>query len=176
MTDSSVIASAKAELGILDISKDVLLNTYASKGATLINNYMNVAPVDVTTIYPDALSEYIILRYRKRGNEGMKQYITVEQLNEAHPIDTLNLAVILDIGCRDYQNDDELDKMIADRMTIGKMIEILESKDQCLDIIKRIDLDGWGYEIHLRQIQYYSFSTGELCDALWEAVKEVLKG
>ena len=62
------------------------------------------------------------------------------------------------------------------KTNIGKMIEILESKDQCLNIIKRTDLDGWGYDIHLRQIHYYSFSTGELCDALWEAVKEVLKG
>lgn len=57
---------------------------------------------------------------------------------------------------------------------IGQMIELLESKDQCLNIVKRTDLKGWGYEIQLRHLKYYKFETGELCDALWQAVKAVL--
>jgi hypothetical protein len=58
--------------------------------------------------------------------------------------------------------------------SIGQMIELLESKDQCLNITKRTDLEGWGYEIQLRHIGYCKFSTGELVDALWQAVKAVL--
>jgi hypothetical protein len=59
-------------------------------------------------------------------------------------------------------------------LSIAQMIEILEEKDQCLNIVKRTDLEGWGYEIQLRRIDYYQFSTDELCDALWEAVKKIL--
>ena len=107
----------------------------------------------------------------------MKQHITVEQLHEAHPMDTLNLAVMLEISCRDYQNDEGLDKMIADRMTIGKMIEILESALPTLRIDKRLKTGMMGsnrYDVFQQGAgTYYA---DNLCDALWEAVKEVLKG
>lgn len=59
-------------------------------------------------------------------------------------------------------------------LSIGKMIDILENRDECLNIVKRTDLEGWGYEIQLRRVLYYNFSTGELCDALWSAVKAII--
>jgi hypothetical protein len=59
-------------------------------------------------------------------------------------------------------------------LDIGQMMELLESKDECLNITKLVLIDKWGYEIRLRQLHYYGFSTGELCDALWGAVKAVL--
>ena len=107
----------------------------------------------------------------------MKQHITVEQLNEAHPMDTLNLAVILDISRRDYRNDDELDKMVSERITIGKMIEILESALPTLHIDKRLKVGMMGSDRYdIFQQSAGTHCADNLCDALWEAVKEVLKG
>jgi hypothetical protein len=59
-------------------------------------------------------------------------------------------------------------------LDIGQCIDLLEWKDECFNIVKKIDLEGWGYEIQLRLTKYYKFATGELIDALWEAVKSVL--
>jgi hypothetical protein len=74
----------KTVLNITDTSKDTLLAVYIRKGTTLITNYMNAPlvpvtdpitlPVDVATVYADALLEYATLCYRKRGQEGVKQF------------------------------------------------------------------------------------------------------
>jgi 5'-3' exonuclease len=74
-----------------------------------------------------------------------------------------------------YGDYEEVQKaVVLPLLDMGQMIQLLEEKDQCLNITKRTDLEGWGYEIILRHINYYDFSTGELADALWEAVKAVL--
>ena len=53
------------------------------------------------------------------------------------------------------------------KTNIGKMIEILENADgEWYDELFYVD---WGGGL-------YKYYDGELCDALWEAVKEVLKG
>jgi len=74
----NVLDDIKTILGIQDTSKDSLLNVYIRKGIILITNYINtpitVPPLDVEIVYPDALIEYVILCYRKRGNEGLKSY------------------------------------------------------------------------------------------------------
>jgi len=67
-----------------DFSRDSLLNIYIRKGTTLIANYMNAPnvpvtdpptlPIDVAVVYADALIEYVILCYRKKGNEGIKSF------------------------------------------------------------------------------------------------------
>jgi hypothetical protein len=74
----------KTVLGITDTTKDALLTVYIRKGITLITAYMNAPavpitvpptlPVDVATAYEDALIEYVTLTYRKKGNEGIKQF------------------------------------------------------------------------------------------------------
>ena len=66
---------------------------------------------------------------------------------------------------------------ISVSITIGRMIEILLGADQCLTITHRIDFHDanvWGYEIQLRHLDYWKWMPGELCDALWEVVKELL--
>lgn len=74
--EATVLISVKAVLGIPDISKDNLLNVYISRGSTAINKYMNAsADVDVPATYPDALVEYVAYCYRRRGNEGIKQFM-----------------------------------------------------------------------------------------------------
>lgn len=76
----AILDEIKTELDILatDITKDVWINLQVRKGSTLITNYLNatptVPPVDISVTYPDALIEYVTLCYRKRGNEGIKQF------------------------------------------------------------------------------------------------------
>jgi len=80
----AALDDAKTVLGINDASKDGLLAIYIRKGATLITKYMNAPdvpitdpptlPVDVETVYADALIEYVALTYRKKGNEGIKSF------------------------------------------------------------------------------------------------------
>lgn len=62
-------------IAILDTSKDSLLNIYIRKGKTLIINYLNASTdLDVETLYIDALIEYVIQCYRKKGNEGVVSF------------------------------------------------------------------------------------------------------
>lgn len=72
------------------ISED-LLNLYIRKGVTLITNHLQldtttqtinngdgtttiVQPIDVASTYPDAIVEFVVENYNKRGNEGLKQF------------------------------------------------------------------------------------------------------
>jgi len=74
----------KDVLGINDASKDNLLSIYIRRGVTLVTAYMNAPdvpitdpptlPVDVATVYADAIIEYVTLCYRKKGNEGIKSF------------------------------------------------------------------------------------------------------
>jgi len=98
----------------------------------------------------------------------MKQHITVEQLNEAHIMDTLNLAVMLDIPCDSYKDDAELDKMVSERMTIGEMIDILYNYD-C-----DVTIQSAGAMWYVEVAAHIDTQATELVDALWKAVKEVL--
>ncbi len=74
-----------------------------------------------------------------------------------------------------YHIEGDLNTNLLPLLSIGQLIELLESKDECLNITKRTDLEGLGYEIQLRHLKYWHFQTGELCDALLEAVKEILR-
>lgn len=117
----------------------------------------------------------------------MKQRITAEQLNELTDKQKQKLwewwkPELYDFGydikekAPFVRSDLSFPKSKYDYplLSVGQMIELLESKDDCLNIIKRTDLEGWGYEIQLRHLKYFKFQISELCDALWQAVKEVL--
>ena len=58
-----------------DDSMEPVLNLYIRKAVTLITNYLNSKKViDISTVYPDAVIEYVIICVNKKGNEGLKQY------------------------------------------------------------------------------------------------------
>jgi hypothetical protein len=70
-------------------------------------------------------------------------------------------------------------------LSVSQMIELLESKDHFFAIGKEIACDdlgclnwGWLIEINTKesphQIEYMEFSTDELADCLWKAVKTIL--
>ena len=60
---------------------------------------------------------------------------------------------------------------LAEMLTIGKMIEILEDYCERRLTIRKTDALDWAVESEMGSYKKYEF---ELCDALWEAVKEVL--
>lgn len=57
----------------VDASKEPVLNLYIRKANTLINKYLNTT-VDVTKVYPDAVIEYVIICFNRKGNEGLTKF------------------------------------------------------------------------------------------------------
>ena len=69
-----MLEDIKALLSITDSSKDAVLTIYIRQGVTRITAYMNdnsLVPVDVDVEYADAVIEFVVLRYRKAGSEGI---------------------------------------------------------------------------------------------------------
>jgi len=95
----------------------------------------------------------------------MKQYITVEQAKE---INELNAKTRFELGFRNGR--DYID--VARELTIGKMIEILKEYG---------NIEGFYTSTEHSIVTLYNdnganhFDECNLCDALWEAVKEVIK-
>ncbi|NMM64395.1 phage head-tail connector protein [Clostridium sp. P21] len=56
-----------------DNSKDGILNIYLRRGNNAIIKYLNNPSITDATAYPDALIEYVLVCYRRNGNEGIKQ-------------------------------------------------------------------------------------------------------
>jgi hypothetical protein len=106
----------------------------------------------------------------------MKQHITVEQLyefieNENKGFIDKRIDAITDLVGKHYSTAD-----IAERMNIGKMLEILESKS---NYTQQLIHEGGRYCISINLKQFYTTAWeteyyNEPCDALWEAVKHVL--
>jgi hypothetical protein len=117
----------------------------------------------------------------------MKQHITVEQLFE---VDDYKLAKMMDekfqnavrdIHCNPYMTDKEKENLLeilSEQVTIGKMIEILEPN---ISIYPVLTEEEGKTRVIWWEVRYYvkndlkEFRKVELYDALWEAVKEVLK-
>lgn len=72
-----ILDDIKILQNIADVSKDAMLTLYIRKAATLITNYLNasatIPPLDMSVVYPDAVTEYVTICMNKRGNEGIKQ-------------------------------------------------------------------------------------------------------
>jgi hypothetical protein len=106
----------------------------------------------------------------------MKQYITVEQLyefieNEHKGFIDKRIDAITDLVGKHYGTAD-----IAEKMNIGKMLEILESKS---NHTQQLIHEGGRYAVTINPKQRYTTAWeteyyNEPCDALWEAVKHVL--
>lgn len=61
-------------------TEDIVINVYINRGKTIIRKYLSLRDsdtsdtIDIEATYPDALIEYVVNQYRKRGNEGIKQF------------------------------------------------------------------------------------------------------
>jgi len=114
----------------------------------------------------------------------MKQHITVEQLAELELdlretdkiIDKFNLPRV----SLDYMDLPAIARWVSKQITIGKMIEILSSEYNAVNIDDNREF-GKGYNIHCALFKndwkediHKEYRDFELCDALWKAIKEVL--
>lgn len=88
---ADILGDTRTLLNIGDTSQDDILNIYMRRAVPLIQSYMNlrttqitktdlygntttIDPIDVLLTYPDAVTEYIVESFRRRGNENMKQF------------------------------------------------------------------------------------------------------
>lgn len=101
----------------------------------------------------------------------MKQHITSEQLKE---VDTSKLIKCFSKRVEnayayaiDKYGEESAQYALQERVTIGKMIEILSNIKQ----IEILQASKWWVMFADKSIKC---SGNELCDALWEAVKEIL--
>jgi len=103
----------------------------------------------------------------------MKQYITeaqAKELNEKQKSAMVDYLVPGDYWGNPYESLEDLHKI----MSIGRMIEFLDKQERC-----DWCLDGRASYIELTWKNYCHTTIQwgeELCDALWEAVKQVLIG
>lgn len=111
----------------------------------------------------------------------MKQHITVEQLKELDN-DKAKMGKLINplLEEMDFLPLGEKYEYFADKITIGKIIEILDSAliEKHVLINKPLKQNGkWLVNLvsedidHANCKKFYSY---ELCDALWDAVKETL--
>ena len=123
----------------------------------------------------------------------MKQHITVEQLKEFITNNDAEDKIMIAIGEEEgsmsaeiawrrkmsggLDQSDYAYKKVAERYTIGQMIEILKEKDECVSIAHLINWrdegDEWGWIIELRHLHIWA-TDKELADALWKALKSIL--
>lgn len=109
----------------------------------------------------------------------MKQHISVEQIKEFGIIEKITkwlfyndketeslFAPMIQMSLIQIDNS-KLYKPFSEYMTIGKMIEMLSNSDP-IKIEKSI---GWCVSFNSG---HSSVNANELCDSLWQAVKEVL--
>lgn len=108
----------------------------------------------------------------------MKQHITVEQLDELTGIEKRKLLKWQQSKEYDHFHDIDGSSELSE-MSIGEMIEFLDEHKE-----GEINLESGPYNhgVDTYKIGNYEFKNncligwdGELCDALWEAVKEVLE-
>lgn len=107
----------------------------------------------------------------------MKQRVTSEQLDELSPSGKGRLVEWLK-KCQSFQEDvaeGDYDPTIG-ALSIGQMIEFLDGVDSCNEV--SIHNNGGKYSDENYQWSYLDCSSEykhkELCDALWEACKQIL--
>jgi len=97
----------------------------------------------------------------------MKQHITEKQLEEYRVSNVSGHYKLKDIM---FHGDSPIN--MAEKLTIGKMIEMLGSKFDSLYLNHKNEFDVMVEEKNTEWCN--RFENKELCDALWEAVKSVL--
>lgn len=98
----------------------------------------------------------------------MKQHINMGQLEGLTLKQILKLAALTGVEPDMMQNNIE---DVSKALTIGKMIEMLEDKEDELLIVRLAK----GNKPHIVQLASgFVYQANNLCDALWEAVKATL--
>lgn len=94
------------DLRTLINATDAVSNIYIRKASTAIIKYLNIDnDTDVASTYPDAVIQYVVENYNKRGNESLKQFSqgsrsgTFESGLSQEVKDLLPLPFITMMGC-----------------------------------------------------------------------------
>ena len=128
--DIDVLGDTKILLGITNTLKDSILSIYLRRAVPLIQRYLNISPIaisttdmysvitttepiDVTLTYGDAVIQFAVESYRRKGKEGIKSGTTgsVSQVYNNSLSDTvislLPMPYVTLFSTRpDYWNDD----------------------------------------------------------------------
>lgn len=68
----AVLDDIKILLDIEDPASDASIKLYIRKAVALITNYLNAkTAVDIATVYPDAVIEYVLININRKGMEGI---------------------------------------------------------------------------------------------------------
>jgi len=112
----------------------------------------------------------------------MKQHITVEQFKELPVKIRKKLVGHSETGNLQFELWEKRESHYL-QLTIGKMIEILDNSTHTYDIKRSKNASNWivlEYTEHKSDVTLddrfieFRYENKELCDVLWEAVKEVL--
>ena len=111
-------------------------------------------------------------------NKGMKQNITADQVRELNLTSSEIMKLFNfkkeDINFISLMLDEEARlEIIAESLTIGKMIEFLHENNGWIALYTEPDCKRFIAEI--KTPYQLSRKASEPCDALWEAVKAVIK-
>lgn len=98
----------------------------------------------------------------------MKQHITIEQLNE---LSLKGKRKLFERMLRTKNFEANLLWVESPLLTIGQMIEFLSDKHDNFTIGK---ISSWYIDLDISDGSHDVYDVMELCDALWEAVKEEL--
>ena len=113
----------------------------------------------------------------------MKQNISIEQLNILDFKQQKNIATLFGQYGNCVRNDKDGNEyfnlgILAERINIGRMMELLEESCTVFNIMRYDDCNGklWNIRgtLHRRENRFLETLEPELCDALWEAIKHLL--
>lgn len=113
----------------------------------------------------------------------MKQHVSIEQLKKLTPNQLLILGNFVGYVRKERTNNEktvmqEYIDGLAEYLTIGKMIEVLGTKINNISLGRRF---GDYVEVSIKHSELHefmlvkTFQSEELCDALFEALRYVLK-
>jgi hypothetical protein len=105
----------------------------------------------------------------------MKQNITIDQVKELSPSGLQKYrewVYKLKLTKEEYEDIQKHDTGHDPLLSIGQMIQFLDEKQDYQFHIFRRTLD---WKVIVNDMQYGKVLGEELCDSLWEAVKEVLE-
>ena len=119
--------------------------------------------------------------------ETMKQHITPKQFKEISKEQSIEL---FDFNARDWRGcEDDFYTYHHKKITVGKMIEILDNSEYSYDIKRCKNRNNWiliqllesGLNRSLKdrdvvdRLDSQMFESDKLCDVLWEAIKMMIK-
>lgn len=108
----------------------------------------------------------------------MQQHISVEQLKELNFDFVYNKLYPL-VENFEHNDEEEFYSLLAKKLTIGKMIEILSKESSVFKIDRYDDCNGETWDVrgtfYGNERRYYEALDKELVNSLWKCTKELIE-